>query len=132
MLPENTAEAHDWITLAGEDLQTADYLFAGGEAYSRSTAFHCEQAVEKALKAYLAYRNQPFPRTHDLAQLRDLCQTLDPEFGHLGSDAILLTTYAEDARYPDSTAPPTQSETRHCVEIARQTYDFVVSRIPNT
>lgn len=29
--------------------------------------FHAQQAVEKALKAWLAYLGVPFPKTHDLA-----------------------------------------------------------------
>jgi len=131
MLPENLAEAHNWLTLARQDLRTAEFLLEGGEEYSRSTAFHSQQVVEKALKAYLAFRNQPFPQTHDLAQLRNLCQAIEPEFAYLGADTIVLTTYAVDVRYPGSGSPPTQAEAQQSVEIARQAYDFVASRIPS-
>ena len=35
--------------------------------------FHCQQAVEKALKAALASRGVEFPHTHDLDGLLELC-----------------------------------------------------------
>lgn len=34
--------------------------------------FHAQQAVEKALKAWLAYLGVPFPKTHDIQRLIDL------------------------------------------------------------
>ena len=34
--------------------------------------FHAQQSVEKALKAWLAFLGQRFPKTHDLKQLIDL------------------------------------------------------------
>lgn len=36
--------------------------------------FHCQQAVEKALKAALASREIEFPHTHDLDGLLELCK----------------------------------------------------------
>jgi HEPN domain-containing protein len=37
--------------------------------------FHAQQAVEKALKAWLAFLGQRFPKTHDLKSLFDLLET---------------------------------------------------------
>src|SRR5271165_2035377 len=37
--------------------------------------FHCQQAVEKSLKAALAVRGVEFPYTHDLDGLLELCRT---------------------------------------------------------
>ncbi len=37
--------------------------------------FHCQQAVEKSLKAALAARGVEFPHTHDLDGLLELCRT---------------------------------------------------------
>ena len=36
-------------------------------------SFHMQQCVEKYLKALLVYRDQCFPKTHDLVALNDLC-----------------------------------------------------------
>ena len=36
--------------------------------------FHCQQAVEKSLKAVLAYKEIPFRKTHDLIELMQLLE----------------------------------------------------------
>jgi HEPN domain-containing protein len=39
--------------------------------------FHCQQAAEKALKAFLTFHDQPFRKTHDLASLGKQCANID-------------------------------------------------------
>lgn len=39
--------------------------------------FHCQQAIEKALKAFLTWHDEPFRKTHDLGELGTQCVTLD-------------------------------------------------------
>ena len=60
--------------------------------------FHVQQAVEKALKAWLCVLGTPFPRTHDLDELAALvegtCQI--PEFA---SGLLEFTDYAVAFRY---------------------------------
>ncbi|MEW6107540.1 MAG: HEPN domain-containing protein, partial [Bacillota bacterium] len=34
-----------------------------------TACFHCQQAAEKHLKAFLAYHERPIPHTHDLEEL---------------------------------------------------------------
>ncbi len=43
--------------------------------------FHCRQAVEKALKAFLVWRDHPFRKTHDLVELTRQCVDLKPTPG---------------------------------------------------
>jgi HEPN domain-containing protein len=40
--------------------------------------FHCQQAAEKALKGFLAWHDQPFPKTHDLGKLGKQAVEVDP------------------------------------------------------
>ena len=40
--------------------------------------FHCQQAVEKALKAFLTWHDRPFGKTHDLQRLGLRCPRVDP------------------------------------------------------
>lgn len=37
--------------------------------------FFCQQAIEKAVKSVLSYRNAPYRRTHDLSELFELAMT---------------------------------------------------------
>ena len=56
--------------------------------------FHCQQAVEKALKALLTWHDRPFRKTHDLGELGGQCVTLDPELEVPLRTASPLTEYA--------------------------------------
>ena len=52
--PANTDEAERWMQQAQKDFGTASYLFRSeGETYYSFTCFHCQQAIEKALKAFM-------------------------------------------------------------------------------
>jgi HEPN domain-containing protein len=59
-----TAARRDLTALSGmsDKRQFADEIFG----------FHAQQAVEKALKAWLSMRGLEYPRTHDLEVLFDL------------------------------------------------------------
>ena len=57
-----------WTFFADNDLLAAETLVDNAEL-SGETVFHCQQAVEKYLKAFLAKSNISFKKTHDLAEL---------------------------------------------------------------
>ncbi|MEW6115553.1 MAG: HEPN domain-containing protein [Nitrospirota bacterium] len=44
-------ETEEWVKIAGEDLQSAEYLFE--KSLYRMACYHAQQAVEKLLKAVL-------------------------------------------------------------------------------
>ncbi len=60
----------DWIESALRDLRRARRCLEDGDF--ECTCFYAQQAVEKALKAYLM-RFGNFLRTHDLSRLADRC-----------------------------------------------------------
>jgi HEPN domain-containing protein/predicted nucleotidyltransferase len=61
--------------------------------------FHCQQAVEKALKAVLAYRDVHFPRTHDLGEILKLLVASGIVFDERLNEAVKLNEFAVDMRY---------------------------------
>jgi HEPN domain-containing protein len=61
--------------------------------------FHAQQAVEKALKAAIASRDQDFPFTHDIGLLIQLCQDTGFELPADLTEADRLTPYAAAVRY---------------------------------
>src|ERR671914_3009026 len=71
------ASQHDLATtllrLAADDLAAAKTLL-DAESSALIVGFHCQQAVEKALKAVLAERGADFPYTHDVGLLIQLCE----------------------------------------------------------
>ena len=58
-----------WLAKAEDDLRVARLLIAEENRLYGAGAYHCQQAAEKALKAWLAARNIVFPKTHDLETL---------------------------------------------------------------
>jgi len=68
-------EARAWLDRAGRDLQAARLLIAGDA--NTEALFHCQQAVEKALKAFLTFHERAFRKTHDLGDLSPECFAID-------------------------------------------------------
>ena len=66
-----------------------------------SAAYFTQQSAEKALKAYLLFKQQAVPRTHDLERLLNDCKKYDGMFGRLQEEVELLAPFATYARYSD-------------------------------
>ncbi len=87
----------DWLALAWEDLHAAKTL-AKEEGITNIAAFHCQQCLEKSLKALIEVQNQPSVKSHDLTRLLMFAKIqLSEEELHLLS--ILNEIYI-DSRYP--------------------------------
>jgi len=94
-------------------------------------AFHCQQAVEKSLKALLTWHDRPFRRTHDLAELGGLCVSIESTFEPLLRRAAPLTEYAWRYRYPGEPFAPPNNEVRAALALAREVVAAVTDRIPD-
>src|SRR5665213_1434879 len=69
-----------WLQKANHDLETAERALHAGSPITDTTAYHCPQAAEKALKAFLASRFEPVVKTHDLMDLLTRCADADVRF----------------------------------------------------
>ena len=56
--------------------------------------FHCQQAAEKYLKAFLVKKQIEFTKTHNIMSLLNLCASDDNSFKEELSEADNLTDYA--------------------------------------
>ena len=55
-----------WIIKGDHDLGTAKVTYIHIPEYLDTVTFHCQQAIEKYLKAYLIFLSVEFKYTHDL------------------------------------------------------------------
>jgi HEPN domain-containing protein len=78
-----TELVRDWLTRASHDLRAARILAAVDNPLLDSAIYHCQQAVEKAVKAWLQSRDDPFPKTHDVEDLLEQAAKLKPDFQRL-------------------------------------------------
>jgi HEPN domain-containing protein len=63
-------------------------------------SFHCQQAAEKDLKAFLAHHGEDPPRTHDLPMLLKRRREHEDSFEVLDEAAPQLYPFAVEVRYP--------------------------------
>lgn len=89
----------DLLALAREDLAAAEALDKEERVSDAPVGFHAQQAVEKALKAVIASRDQEFPFTHDIGLLIQLCHDAGLELPADLTEADRLTPYAAAVRY---------------------------------
>jgi HEPN domain-containing protein len=124
MTPEELRrdEANRWLAQARKDLNAAHLLLASEPSRS---VFHNQQATEKSAKAFLAYHNVPFRRTHDLQELGGQCAALNPSLAPVLAEVEDLTDYAVVFRYLDAPREPDEEEATVALETARRLYEQV-------
>lgn len=107
-----------WLLKAEHDLTTAHLVFNHLPDYKDTVAFHCQQSVEKLLKAYLIHVDIGFRRSHDLIYLLDLAE--QPDLFTLEDYERLarLQDYAVEIRYPNDTIFLSQDEIVDALSIA--------------
>ncbi len=100
MRPDPATEGRRWLRQAEHDLSDAEYSLAGRRF--NLACFLCQQAAEKALKAFLYARGAEQVLGHSVADLAAECGTLDDAFGVLKPKAAPLDHYDVPTRYPNS------------------------------
>ena len=125
-------EHKDWLSRALDDLDTAK-MTSDGKAYRvvvSTGMFHTQQCAEKSLKAYLAYKDDPLRRIHDLVALLNLCKKFDDEFEAIRPEIIALNPYLCNTRYPeDCFLMPDVTTLRVSIKQAEKIYYFVYDKI---
>ena len=124
--------AKNWLGYAKRDLQAAQQL-SPAEELTGITTFHCQQCIEKSLKALLEFHDKTIPRIHDLVTLHQ--QVNDVEA--LVVDEAVLRELADayiDTRYPSSEMTagrlsPSVAKAGEFLKLAEQTYQTISKRI---
>jgi len=124
------ADTRGWLRRAAADLRGADVDLRAAPPLIGDALFHCQQVAEKALKAFLAWHDVPFRKTHDLAEIGQQCIALDRSLESLCRSAEGLTTFAWIFRYPGEPEEPPVEEAVRALALARNVYDAVLSRLP--
>jgi HEPN domain-containing protein len=127
--PRAAQEAREWLARAEEDLRVAELTLRASPPLLGSSAYHSQQAAEKALKAFLAARQVRFRLVHDLVELQGQCQEVESEFEQFESAAQTLTPYATQFRYPGGPVAPEQDDAHEAFRLARDLVDFVSGRL---
>ena len=114
---------------AREDLILADKALTP-PVVPWGAAFHAQQAAEKAMKAFLAWHDVPFRKTHSLEELGRQCVALDSTLGSIADKAAPLTEYAWKLRNPGEAEEPDRAEAEAALPAAREVYEAMMGRLP--
>ncbi|MEG1621062.1 MAG: HEPN domain-containing protein [Oscillospiraceae bacterium] len=90
---------YEWLDKASEDMICAQTLIGDERCYD-ATAFHCQQAIEKALKAYLLLKTDKLYDGHNLSWLCKKAITLDDFFYEWLDECVVLNRCYIETRYP--------------------------------
>jgi len=110
--------ARQWLERAEADWRLCHRLMEDPEPYLEATAFHCQQAAEKYLKAYLTWHQTEFPKTHDIKHLIELIGSCDKALAENIEEAVSLTPYAVEYRYPGDHPQLTAHEVAQALTVA--------------
>lgn len=123
-------EVREWLETAQRDLFSARILTRHRPPVLDTACFHCQQAVEKVLKAFLVWTGTPFERVHSLTYLLDLCEAQEPEFASLRDRTEALAPYAVEIRYPGGGIEVSLEEAEEALATAEAVWDFVLDFLP--
>lgn len=128
--PVKATDTRAWLEKALMDLRSARVDLDATPPIVGDALFHCQQAVEKSIKALLTWHDQPFRKTHDLADLGARLAKLEPEMDDVLRRAAPLTEYAWKFRYPGEVSEPSAAEAHAAVELAQLVIEGVQERVP--
>jgi len=122
-------QVEDWALLADKDLQAAEIIINDEYPLTNIVAFHCQQAIEKYLKAIIIEKDGPLIRTHDLIKLNGILN----EIKDLGIDEkklIILNEVYMDSRYPGDLGlmpdgMPTNEQAKEFIEYANEIKNII-------
>jgi len=119
----------EWLRYAQNDLTVAKHCFNDlNPKQTEIASYHCQQCAEKAVKAFLIFKDTEPPKTHDIKLLCKMCQDIDNTFSGISNLCAHLTPYGVTIRYPDELAPD-EDMVKTAIQNAQQVYDFCISKI---
>jgi len=118
-----------WIIKGDHDLGTARITYKHIPEFLDTVTFHCQQAAEKYLKAYLIYLSVPFRFTHDLIYLLDIICESDPDVMKYYDALSELQSYAVEIRYPNETIYLTPEKVEKALLTSTEIRQMVLTKI---
>jgi HEPN domain-containing protein len=117
-----------WIAKANKDLGTAGFALQSVDGpLPVTTAFHCQSAAEKYLKAFLQEHGVAYSSQHNLTPLLESCISIDRSFEGLRPDIHRLEGYSIASRYPKAS---NSAEFRtEAMDTAKRVKEFVLNKL---
>jgi HEPN domain-containing protein len=118
----------EWMLKAEHDLMSAEMLVQNPDLLD-TAVYHTQQCAEKALKGFLVFHEWEIEKTHHLKPILEACMQIDKTFVILTEEAISLSPFATEFRYPDEILMPELEDALQAISSARRIFEFVKSEI---
>ncbi|MDR1030115.1 MAG: HEPN domain-containing protein [Treponema sp.] len=117
-------QTEEWLLLADNDLYAAEIIIKADYPLTNIIAFHCQQTIEKYLKAYLIENGIPLIKTHDLIKLNDMTKGIK-DLGIDEKKLIIISEVYIESRYPGDlgllpNGMPTEEQVKVFIEYAKE------------
>jgi HEPN domain-containing protein len=124
------AETSAWLQRTSQDMRAAAHGLKAEPPLLDDVVFHCQQACEKALRAFMIWNGVPYRETHDLGEIGAQCVEIDPSLEQIVEQAATLSDYAWMYRYPGGPEEPTREETSEALSITHTLSQAIIERLP--
>lgn len=120
---------YDWLDRAGEDMICAN-LLGNDDRLFNSAAFHCQQAIEKALKGYILLKSGELVDGHNLTWLCKRAMRYDKEFTKWLDESTRLNRCYIETRYPsDVSTDISYKRIKRYYNMAHDMYIFICEQV---
>ncbi len=120
---------YDWLDRASEDIVSARVL-RDEQSCNNSAAFHCQQTIEKALKAYILLKSDILVDGHNLTWLCKRAMRYDKRFTEWLEESASLNKCYIETRYPaDLPLDLTFDEVTGFYNMAADMYEFILHEV---
>ncbi len=129
-MSEELRIAKQWLAKARNDLLNVDNNLQAEEIPFDTICFHCQQAAEKLLKAFLVASGQPYPVSHDLLLLLEKILPFNNDAETLRNELSILMPYAVEIRYPDDWHMPSLYDAKEARDAADKVHLWLKRALP--
>jgi len=123
-------QAEDWIASADKDLSAAEILIKENASLTNIVTFHCQQAIEKYLKAFLIENDILLIRTHDLVKLNGMIKEVK-DLGLNEEELVVINEIYIDSIHQDESGSIHEStsddrQAKEFIEFAKEVKAMIV------
>jgi len=113
------------LSASAIELRAAGIVFLSDAPVHEDIIYHCEAAIENALRAFLIFRRKDSVPNMSIKQMADACIEAEPVLKKVIFKVILMKPYSKAAGFESNAA-----EAKEAILIAEKVFQAVLERIP--
>ncbi|HPR18184.1 MAG TPA: HEPN domain-containing protein [Candidatus Cloacimonadota bacterium] len=120
---------NEWLQRSRSNLARANQQNLPEEILYEDLCFDCQQAIEKALKGLLRFREIDIPKVHSIGKLLSVLEDDRLEIPDFVKEGVILTDYAVQTRYPGDYEPVMREEFLSVLNMTNKIFAWIISNI---